>query len=304
MFGPTFRSTGRGALAVGILVLAFGQARAEDQAAQSEPVKIGMIGTLFRDVPETTVLIMMAPFGAVMQAQTGVSGELVPGGDAESVGERLATDKLQLAVFHGIEFAWARQKHPELRPLVIAINLQRHLRAHLIVRADNPATSLKDLHDQPFVLPRQSREHCHLFVERQCQGYKKEPRAFFSKITTPASSEEALDDVLDGVAQATVIDGVSLDCYKRRKPGRFTKLKVLETSEVFPAAVVAYKPGALDEATLKRFREGMMTANQSILGRQLLTMWKLTGFEPVPQDYEQTLTEIVESYPAPVKSSK
>jgi ABC-type phosphate/phosphonate transport system substrate-binding protein len=304
MFGHTSRSTARGALAVAILVLALGQARAEDQAAQTEPVKIGMIGTLFRDVPETTVLVMMAPFGAVMQAQTGVSGEIVPGGDAESVGERLATDKLQLAVFHGIEFAWARQKHPELRPLMIAINAQRHLRAHLIVRTDSPATGVKDLHDQAFALPRQTREHCHLFVERQCRSCKKEPRAFFSKITTPANAEEALDDVLDGIVQATVIDGVSLDCYRRRKPGRFTKLKILDTSEVFPAAVVAYKPGALDESTLKRFREGMMTANQTILGRQLLTLWKLTGFEPVPEDYEQTLAEIVKSYPAPAKSSK
>ncbi len=304
MFGRKTRSTGRSALAFAILILACAQTRAQDQAVRPEPVKIGMIGSLFRDVPETTVLVMMAPFGAIMQAQTGVSGELVPGGDAESVGHQLAADKLQLAVFHGIEFAWARQKHPELRPLMIAINLQRHLRAHLIVRADNPATSLKDLHDQTFALPRQSREHCHLFVERQCRALKKEPRAFFSKITTPASSEEALDDLLDGAVQATVIDGVSLDCYKRRKPGRFSKLKDIETSEVFPAACLAYKPGALDEATLKRFRDGMMSANQTILGKQLLTMWKLTGFEPVPQDYEQTLTEIVKSYPAPAKPAK
>src|SRR5260370_22695274 len=108
---------------------------------------------------------MMQPFGAIMQAQTAVSGELVPGGDAEFLGQQLATDKFQLAVFHGIEFAWARQKHPELRPLMIAVNQQRYLRAYFMVRADNPATSLKDLHDRTFSLPRESWKHCHLFLQ-------------------------------------------------------------------------------------------------------------------------------------------
>jgi hypothetical protein len=42
-----------------------------------------------------------------------VSGELVPCGDADNLGRQLMDDKVQLGVFHGIEFAWARQKYPE-----------------------------------------------------------------------------------------------------------------------------------------------------------------------------------------------
>jgi ABC-type phosphate/phosphonate transport system substrate-binding protein len=220
------------------------------------------------------------------------------------VGQQLASDKFQLAVFHGIEFAWARQKYPELRPLMIAVNQQRHLRAHLVIRADNPAASLKDLKDKPFGLPRQTREHCHLFVERQCRECGNAPVSFFSKIANPPSAEEALDDVLDGIIQATVVDGVSLDSFKRRKPGRFAKLKDLQVSEVFPAAVVVYRPGTLNEATLKRFSDGLLNTHRTILGRQMLTMWKLTGFEQVPPDYDQNLSEIVKHYPAPVKAPK
>src|SRR5262245_45466183 len=88
-----------------------------ERIGPSDPVRIGMIGTLFRDVPEATVQTMMQPFGALMESQTGVNGLLVPSGDAESMGQELASDKLHLGVFHGIEFAWARQKFPELRPL-------------------------------------------------------------------------------------------------------------------------------------------------------------------------------------------
>ncbi len=278
-------------------------APAAERTSPSDPVRIGMIGTLFRDVPESTVQTMMQPFGALMESQTGVSGLLVPSGDAESMGQELVTDKLHLGVFHGIEFAWARQKFPELQPLVIAVNQRSYLHALLVVRADSPIKEFGDLRGQRLALPRHTREHCRHFVQRRSQDDGGLPR-FFDKITGPANVEEALDDVVDRLVQATVVDGVSLECYQRRKPGRFAKLKIVQQSEVFPAAVVAYRPGTLSEATLQRFRQGMLNANQNLLGRQLLTLWKLTGFQPVPADYEQTLADIVKAYPAPAKDVK
>jgi ABC-type phosphate/phosphonate transport system substrate-binding protein len=238
-----------------------------------------------------------------MESQTGVSGQLVPSGDAESMGQELIAEKLHLGVFHGLEFAWARQKFPELQPLVIAVNQRPHLHALVLVRTDSPIKEFGDLKGKTLALPRQTREHCRHFVQRRSQD-DGGPQQFFARITTPANVEEALDDVVDQIVQATVVDGVSLECYQRRKPGRFAKLKIVQQSEVFPAAVVAYRPGALAEATLHRFRQGMLNANQTLLGRQLLTLWKLTGFQPVPADYEQILTEIVKAYPAPAKDVK
>jgi hypothetical protein len=46
-----------------------------------------------------------------------------------------------------------------------------------------------------------------------------------------------------------------------------------------------------------------MNANRTALGRQL-TLWRLTGFEQVPPDYDRTLTEIVKAYPSPLPSGK
>src|SRR5581483_3695979 len=97
---------------------------AEEKVASTNVVRIGMIDSLFRDIPESTVLAMMQPFQVLMETQTGVSGRLVPSGGAHALGLDLAEDRVQLGVFHGIEFAWARQKFPDLRPLMIAINEQ------------------------------------------------------------------------------------------------------------------------------------------------------------------------------------
>ena len=51
-------------------------------------------------------------------------------------------------------------------------------------------------------------------------------------------------------------------------------------------------------------RYGLLNAKQTLLGRQLLNLSKLTGFETVPDDYERTLTDIVKAYPAPCKNTK
>jgi ABC-type phosphate/phosphonate transport system substrate-binding protein len=304
MFWHSTRVLGAVALLGGFAGILLTPVNAKDRSTHPSAVRIGMISSLFNDVPEATVMAMMQPFAALIKAQTGVTGELVPCGDADNLGQQLMGDRVQLGVFHGIEFAWARHQYPELRPLVIAVNQQRYLRAHIVVRADSNVSTLRDLQDKTLALPNQTWHHCRLFLRRRCLEWKKEPATFFAKITKPANVEDALDDVVDGVAQVCVVDGVSLDCYKRRKPGRVAKLKIVQSSEIFPAAVVAYRTAILDDATRARLRVGLMNANRAALGRELLTLWKLTGFEQVPPDYDQTLTEIVKAYPSPLPSTK
>ena len=115
-----------------------------------------------------------------------------------------------------------------------------------------------------------------------------------------SSSEQRIVNVVDNIVQGVLVDGVALDCYQRRKPGRFSKLKIVEESEIFPPAVVAYRPGALDDAALARFRDRMISTKKGAAGRRFLTLWKLTGFEPIPADYDQIVDAIVKVYPTPV----
>lgn len=272
--------------------------RADDTRGPDE-VRIGLVSSLFRNQPEALVLALMKPFSAMIEEQTGLKGELVTGGSATKLGKLLASDRVHLAVFHGIEFAWARQQNPTLRPLVIAINQESHLRALLVVRRDSPAHGWRDLKSCTLALPTGSREHCYLFLDRSCAACGKKSDQLFARTTTPPNSEEALDDVVDREADAVVVDGLAFDLFKRRKPGRASELKVLAESAVLPAAVIAYRPGALTEQQLDQFRDGMLNATRTQLGRQLMTLWKLTGFAPVPADYEELLTAALKAYPPP-----
>jgi ABC-type phosphate/phosphonate transport system substrate-binding protein len=295
---------GRRRLPLGLATLAVGlvlgpiAAPAQDKVAV-ETVKIGMVSTLFRDVSPAMVQIMMPPFQTLMRAQTGLEGEFVTVANAQGLGGQLSEGQVQLGVFHGFEFAWAQQKYPDLRPLVIAVNRLRTLHAYLVVRSDAKVAGLADLRGKTLALPRKTREHCVVFLERECRQMKCESKEFFGKIVNHSSIEDALDDVLRDNVQAALVEGVSLDSYNQVKPGCFARLKVLKQSEGFPASVVAYRQGAIDDVTLAKFREGMITANQNARGKELMAMWKLTAFENVPADFQQSLDAILKAYPAP-----
>jgi len=257
-------------------------ARGEEAAKRIEPVRIGFASSLARDTPEAIVQIILEPFASLMESQTGVPGQLVLGGDVHNLTQRLKANQFQLGLFQGVEFAWAQQACPELKPLMIAVNKQRHLQACIVVRRDSTATSVDDLRQQEVALPRHSREHCHLFWQRCCRERGQDAEHFFAHVVTPRGVELALDDVVRGKVQAAVVDCYGLECYQHDKPGCFERLRTVKVSELFPASVVVYYPGRLSAATLERMKGGMARANETAIGRQLLAAVRWTGFESVP----------------------
>lgn len=290
------------ACVVAVCTLKPAAAREDDTAPF---VTVGVANSFFRDVSPQLVSAIIQPFSMMLEAQTGIPGKLVPCGDALSVARELEQDKLQLAVFYGIEFAWAKAKYPDLRPLMIAVNQQRHLRAYLMVRSDCDCQCFCGLKGKCLALPKGTREHCRVFLESHCcKECGNDPAHAFSKIVSSPNFEEALDDVVEGAVQGAVVDNVALECFKRRKPGRYTHLRIAVESEVFPAGVLAYHPGYLSDETLRRFREGMINADKSPIGRQLIMLWKLTGFEDVPDDYDGIVQNIVKCYPPPAPLAK
>src|SRR5262249_1119481 len=138
-------------------------------------------------------------------------------------------------------------------------NQQTHLRAYLVVRADSSVNTFGDLRERTLDLPKGTKGHCHLFLETRCRECAQcSPEAMMAQVSNAPNVEEALDAVVDGTVTATVVENVALDCYQRRKPGRYAQLKVAVESEVFPAGVVVYCPGVLDEKVVTRFRDGLL----------------------------------------------
>jgi ABC-type phosphate/phosphonate transport system substrate-binding protein len=283
------------------LLLALAASGASAADGESGTVRIGLIASLFRDMSEPLMQVIMRPFKSLMEAQTGITGQLVAGGDAQTLAQRLKDGKLHLGVFHGVEFAWARTKVPQLKPLLIAVNQQRFLRAHLIVRKDGKVARVEDLKGQVVAVPHLSREHCWLYLEHRCVPPGTTAAKFFGRVSMPRDAAYAIDDVIEGAAQAAVIDDADLTAYRKQYPQYSARVKDLKQSEPFPCAVIAYYPGTLSEELAERFRTGMLAAKSSRQGRQMMQMCRITSFEEVPADFEQMLSDIVMAYPPPTK---
>jgi ABC-type phosphate/phosphonate transport system substrate-binding protein len=270
---------------------------------KTEPdlVRIAMVQTLFHDVPTPIVNLLTPPFKSLMKDFTGLNGLPAAGGDAFEIARNLMEDKVHLGVLHGVEYAWVAQKYPEIKPLMIAVSKYHSLKAHLVVQGDCPCVEFAELKGKDLAVPFRAREHLRLFVEKSCQvAGQCDPKSYFSQVAKAPNAEIALDDVLTGKTFAAVVDTLAWENYGEVKPGCQKRLKVLKESEPFPTAVVVYRQGFLSDATLSKFRQGMIAANKNERGRDLMTLWKLTGFEAIPADYAQNCADIMRAYPPPV----
>jgi len=269
-----------------------------------ETIHIGIMATFYRDHPEEDVKTTVESLRDLMLAQTGFKGDPVKVEGVEKLADELTKNKLHLGVFFGHEFAWIFPKHPDLKPLLIVVNQFPYQRGYLFIRKEDNFTSFAQLKGRSLALAHHTPEPCRLFLDRQCQDLGMKLEKFFSKVTHPDNVEAAFDDLVDGGVDAMLVEEAAMNSYKRRKPGRFAKLKELAKSPQFPAAVVAYQPSRWNEADLKSIRDALLNAHQNPEGRQLLTLWRLTGFEPVPTDYEKTLKAIDKAFPEPKNSEK
>src|SRR5207248_3284 len=97
-----------GRLVAAVLVLGIllpGRGTAAENAADAANIRIGLVGSMFRDVPEPMLQLLSKPFRSLMEDQAGVVGHVVSSGAAENLAQQLKGQNVQLGVFHGFEFA-------------------------------------------------------------------------------------------------------------------------------------------------------------------------------------------------------
>jgi ABC-type phosphate/phosphonate transport system substrate-binding protein len=290
------RQRGLVLLAAALALLAVPLAVVSGQQGNDSVLHIGTSGTL-ASADSSREKAALDSLRSFIKDQTGLDNELVREKDWRGLADKMAKGRLQLGVFQGYEFAWAQHQHADLKPLAIAVNVYRYPTAYIITRRDGPAKDFAGLQGQSLSIPAHGAGFLCLFAARQAEDHGKKLDAFFSKVTAPNNAEDALDDVVDGVTGATVVDRAALEAYKQDKPGRFDQLKPAAKSQPFPPPVIAYYDNVVDEATRGRFLKGLLNAAKSDRGQTMLTMFRLTGFERPPDDFNKVLAETRKAYP-------
>ena len=271
------------------------------QPKDGAPLKLGMAKSFFNDLPDVIIQIATEPFSKLLKDTTGLDGTLTYADDAFGTAAKLDANQLQFGVFHGHEFAWVQKKYPNLKPLMVVLNNQHDVTAWVIVPKNSTAKDVKDLRGKNIDLPEGTKEHCRIFLASRCaDNAQSDPKAFFGTMLRSKTAIGALDGVCRGKADAAVVDSISLAFYKDIKLAVFEKnLRVLEGSKPFPAAVIAYRQGSLKDATVKQFCDGLSNAHKNAEGKDMMQMWQIEGFAPVPATYEKELADCLKAYPSP-----
>jgi ABC-type phosphate/phosphonate transport system substrate-binding protein len=171
------------------------------------------------------------------------------------------------------------------------------VQAFLLVRYDNKAAHLGDLKGGRLALPSTSRDHARLFLDKRRTEEMGDAR--FASTEKTSTVHDAIHQVIEGEADVTVTDQAAWNYFQKLYPGASQNLRILSRSDVFPPTTIAYKKGALTDETVKRFREGLMSAHQSSRVSKVMNLIKVDRFEDVPATFEESLKACLKSYPAP-----
>jgi ABC-type phosphate/phosphonate transport system substrate-binding protein len=286
-------------LAAGGLLTAIGWSSVAQEPARPAVLRIGVSATSLESVKADQQETARDTLKDFIKQETGFANELVTLKSYKEVSEQLAAGKLHLALLEGFELAWIAPDYPKFKSLTVAVNDTPYHCVDVVLQAGNQAADFGKLQGRSLSLAGISQAHVRLYVDREARAQGKDLKTFFSKITSPYTVEEALDEVVDGMADVAVVDQLSLAAYKRRKPGRFQRLRQLVRSPAFPPASVVYQQGSLDDATLRRFRDGMINSKNKDTGKMLLNLYKLTAFEGVPKDFDRVLHDTLKRFPPP-----
>lgn len=295
----------RARLSVPVLsvILALGMApRAQsaepEAAAAPDTIKVGIMGGMFKGVPETLVKAGGEQFGGLFKRITGLPGQVEVEDNHLTLAKKLDDNKLQLGVFHGFEWAWVKKQYPNLAPL--AITIPPHLpQACIVVKANDPAPGPQALNGATIEIPFNMKAHGFLYLEKL---EKTCPAGSFK--VAPSDElfpEDGLDEVGKGRAKAVLVDASTLAAYKANNPGKAAKIKVLCQCDPLPQTVVVYNTKKLPAEIAQQLQGGLLKADKNSQGKAFLFLWNLRGFEEANAGFEDLLAKSLAAFPAPQK---
>ena len=269
--------------------------------ANPQEVRIGFPRPMFRDISSDLIQIAAKPFQSMLQKIANVNGSMQVVPDYKVLADGLAAGKVDIAVFHGFEYAWV-QNTPGMEPIVVTVPNCGKVQACLVVHVKSQATSPKDLKGACVAIPKGCKAHCQMFLDRTQETIPTGCCCPANLVgLTPA---ETLDAVVSGKCEAALVDISAVLAYQSNFPGLGRQLKVLAKSQVLPSAVVVYRKGALTQKQVDAIRDGLLNCTKSAEGKIFTMFWNLKGFSKVTNDYKQLLAQSLKVYPPPPANEK
>ncbi len=254
---------------------------AQDPAA----IRIGFHRDLFKDMDPKTVTSSLEDFSATVAEQTRRPSRTQLVDDAHALCRALHDGKFDFAVLASPHLFWELARFPEMRPLIVAVNVHPYPRVIVVRSARGTGKSDATL---GCVIP--GRPH-DIFYGTLAAA------AAHARMVPYPNAEDLLDDVVDGKVGSAAVDLVSWERFQARKPVRARFLRVTDRSPEFLPTTVLYRKGAVSDATLSSYKDSLLRMPDTVRGRDLMTSWRLTAFREVPDDFSRRAAALAKECP-------
>src|SRR5260370_36504853 len=162
------------ALAIALLaMLGFGLTLLHAEPAKVEVLHIGTSGNLTAEKQEKEKGALES-LKSFIKDETGLKNDIARHKDWRELTDKLAKGDIHVGVYQGYEFAWAQEDHPELKPIALAVDLNRYPVAYVVTRNDDAAKDFAGLQGQSVCLPDTGQMYLRLYVEHQSKAQGKE----------------------------------------------------------------------------------------------------------------------------------
>jgi ABC-type phosphate/phosphonate transport system substrate-binding protein len=261
-------------------------------------IRIGFPDPMFKDVPKTFIDAAVIPFERMIKKEIGLRGSMKICPDYANLTDDLKNAKVDLAVFHGFEYAWVRN-HADLVPIVITNPSCGKVQACLVVHKNSKAKKPKDLKGTCIGIPKGAKAHCTMYLKFLHDSTDIAAGDCRAKPCAGLTPDDVLDEVVSGKCEAALVDIANWESYQAYRKGLARQLRVLSQSVELPPAVVVCRKGALTTDQVNKVRDGLVNCNKTAIGRAFTMFWQLDGFKDVTPAYLALLDKSLKEYPAP-----
>jgi hypothetical protein len=273
-------------------------------ASADEPLVVGMAQNLIpknkRRQAEKVLEKLVLLVGQEVNYPTKL--RLIPGGTKQAivgVGNDLRTGKLHLAVFNGLEYGWMKQlTGGRVRTLVSSDqNIEAVQYEQLMIR-NGFAQKVDELRGKSLVLYQDPYPSLTIYLKQ----LRSQSGATLLNQQLPAvpNGSLALEAVIQGAADATIVDLYTLQGYQNVRPGRVAQLQVLAHSPAYPIA-----PVFGDEQVVNKLRPNLWRdVQRSMTGihrnpdaKAFLDTWRVRRFKLPTDEFEKQADKAAQDFP-------
>lgn len=209
------------------------------------------------------------------------------------------TGKLHLAVFNGLEYGWLKElTRGRVKTLVSSDQKVQVVQYEQLMVRNGFAQTIGQLRGKSLILYQDPYPSLTIYLNQL--RTKSGPTLLDQRLPEVANGSLALEAVIRGDADATIVDLYTLQGYQHVRPGRVARLQVLSHSAAYPLAPVFGEEQVVNKLRPNLWRDvqkSMSEIHRNPDAKAFLDTWRVKRFKPPTDEFEEQAVKAAQDFP-------